>query len=390
MVTGRCRCRSGPRRPGPCPPTRRSPSTPTSSTPWCRPRATAGASGSLSPRPCSRTRWRAAGVERHTSSPTVAAAAFEGLKLRHPFYDREVPVILGEHVTLDAGTGAVHTAPGHGVEDYIVGRALRPPGRQPGGGDGRFLPETPLFAGQHVLQANAKVIEVLKARGMLVQEARLRHSYPHCWRHKTPIIFRATPQWFIGMEQTGPAGARPCARSARWVDAGLGPGAHRGHGGQPPRLVHLAAAHLGRADHPVRAPADRRAAPRHGAAGGGGRPAHRAARHRRLVRPRACGAARRRGRATTRRSSDTLDVWFDSGVTHACVLEQRAELTAFPATCTSRARTSTAAGSSRRCSPRSRCTTARRTGRSSRTASRSTPRAGRCPSRSATSSRRRT
>ena len=129
--------------------------------------------------------------------------AFEGLKLRHCFYPREVPVILGEHVTLEAGTGAVHTAPGHGLEDYIVGQRYGLPVDNPVGGDGRFLADTEFFAGEHVFNANESVIEVLKSRGALLQEARLAHSYPHCWRHKTPIIFRATPQWFIGMDQQG-------------------------------------------------------------------------------------------------------------------------------------------------------------------------------------------
>jgi isoleucyl-tRNA synthetase len=129
--------------------------------------------------------------------------AFEGLELQHPFYDRRVPVILGEHVTLEAGTGAVHTAPGHGLEDYIVGRRYDLLVDNPVGGDGRFIEGTPLFAGENVFDANEQVIETLKDKGALVLEQRFSHSYPHCWRHKTPIIFRATPQWFISMEQAG-------------------------------------------------------------------------------------------------------------------------------------------------------------------------------------------
>ena len=129
--------------------------------------------------------------------------AFEGVKLRHPFYDREVPVILGEHVSLEAGTGAVHTAPGHGLEDYVVGLRYDLPVDNPVGGNGRFLPDTPIFAGEHVFTANEKVVDTLKAKGVLLRESRFRHSYPHCWRHKSPIIFRATPQWFIGMEKQG-------------------------------------------------------------------------------------------------------------------------------------------------------------------------------------------
>jgi len=127
----------------------------------------------------------------------------EGLKLQHPFYDREVPVIVGDHVTTEAGTGAVHTAPGHGQEDYVVGSRYDLKVDNPVGGNGCFLPGTELFAGEHVFSANDHVLEVLKTNGKLVHHAALRHSYPHCWRHKTPIIFRATPQWFISMEQSG-------------------------------------------------------------------------------------------------------------------------------------------------------------------------------------------
>jgi isoleucyl-tRNA synthetase len=126
----------------------------------------------------------------------------EGMLLQHPFYAREVPIIVGEHVTTEAGTGAVHTAPGHGQEDYVVGCRYNLPIDNPVGGDGKFLPNTPLFAGEFVFNANDHVLEVLRTKGMLVREMGVRHSYPHCWRHKTPIIFRATPQWFISMDKT--------------------------------------------------------------------------------------------------------------------------------------------------------------------------------------------
>ncbi len=145
-------------------------------------------------------RW---GIEHYHVIAYGRGDAFEGLKLQHCFYAREVPVILGEHVTLEAGTGAVHTAPGHGVEDFIVGQRYDLPVDNPVGGNGCFVEGTELFEGVHVFTANEKVIDVLKAKGTLVQEARFPHSYPHCWRHKTPIIFRATPQWFISMEQNG-------------------------------------------------------------------------------------------------------------------------------------------------------------------------------------------
>lgn len=127
----------------------------------------------------------------------------EGITLQHPFYHREVPLILGDHVTTDAGTGAVHTAPAHGQEDYVVGVRYGLAVDNPVGPDGRFVAETELFGGEHVNQANDHIIEVLKGRGKLMHMERVTHSYPHCWRHKTPIIFRATPQWFISMEQNG-------------------------------------------------------------------------------------------------------------------------------------------------------------------------------------------
>jgi isoleucyl-tRNA synthetase len=143
------------------------------------------------------------GVAEWASIATVKGAALEHMLLRHPFYDRQVPVVLGEHITLDAGTGAVHTAPGHGLDDYTVGRRYGLEIDNPVGGDGRFLPSTPLFAGEQVFDANAHVIKVLHENGRLLKDEPYHHSYPHCWRHKTPVIFRATPQWFISMEQAG-------------------------------------------------------------------------------------------------------------------------------------------------------------------------------------------
>ena len=130
-----------------------------------------------------------------------AGAALEGLKLRHPLLAREVPVILGEHVTLEAGTGAVHTAPGHGQEDFAVGQRYGLEVLNPVGNDGRFLPGTPLVEGLKVSEANPVLIKALAAAGQLLHEESFVHSYPVCWRHKSPVIFRATPQWFISMEQ---------------------------------------------------------------------------------------------------------------------------------------------------------------------------------------------
>ena len=144
-----------------------------------------------------------AGIGSSREIARVKGEALEHLQLRHPFYERGVPVILGDHVTLESGTGAVHTAPGHGQEDFVVGKKYGLLVDNPVGSDGRFLPATPIFAGEKVFDANKHVVEVLAERGTLLHHEAFRHSYPHCWRHKTPVIFRATPQWFISMEQAG-------------------------------------------------------------------------------------------------------------------------------------------------------------------------------------------
>ena len=143
------------------------------------------------------------GATAHRIVAKAGGKALEGLRLEHPFYDREMPVILGEHVTLDAGTGAVHTAPGHGADDYEMGRRYNLPIDNPVGNDGRFVPGTLLFEGLGVFEANPKIIETVKEAGRLIHHESYRHSYPHCWRHKSPVIFRATPQWFLSMEKAG-------------------------------------------------------------------------------------------------------------------------------------------------------------------------------------------
>ncbi|MGB5425349.1 MAG: isoleucine--tRNA ligase [Gammaproteobacteria bacterium] len=143
------------------------------------------------------------GIEKYQVVAYCKGSDLEGQMLGHPLYNREVPVILGDHVTAEAGTGAVHTAPGHGQDDFVVGSRYGLPVDNPVDSNGCFLPDTEFFAGEHVFAANGHVIEVLKGKGTLLHEQMLRHSYPHCWRHKTPIIFRATPQWFISMGQNG-------------------------------------------------------------------------------------------------------------------------------------------------------------------------------------------
>ncbi len=134
---------------------------------------------------------------------TVTGEALELLQLHHPLYDKQVPVIMGDHVNTEAGTGAVHTAPGHGVDDFRVGKQYDLEIYNPVDADGVYLPDTPMFAGQHVWQANKTVVEALSESGQLLHHENIRHSYPHCWRHKSPTAFRTTPQWFISMDRQG-------------------------------------------------------------------------------------------------------------------------------------------------------------------------------------------
>ncbi len=125
---------------------------------------------------------------------------FEGLKAEHPFMNRESQIILGDHVTLEAGSGAVHTAPGHGLEDYAVGLKYNLPVYSGVDEAGRMKPEVTLFAGLKLNESNPKIVEHLKSTGHLVSVKEITHSYPHSPRSKVPVIFRATPQWFIRMD----------------------------------------------------------------------------------------------------------------------------------------------------------------------------------------------
>ena len=267
------------------------------------------------------------GIENYRVVANCRGKNLEGVKLKHPFYAREVPIILGDHVTTEAGTGAVHTAPGHGQDDYVVGARYGLAVDNPVGEDGKFLPGTELFAGEHVFKANDHVIEVLKARGALLHATALSHSYPHCWRHKTPIIFRATSQWFISMERLREPALRAIA-GTQWVPEW---GAARIQGmvenrpdwcisrqrawGVPialfvHRLTGEAHPDTERLIEQVAARVEQR-----------GIDAWFDLKPEELL-----GA----DAPSYEKVSDTLDVWFDSGVTHACVLERRPELQ-FPA-----------------------------------------------------------
>ena len=143
------------------------------------------------------------GVSEWTTCGTAKGAVFEHLLLHHPLYDQPVPVVLSLHVTTESGTGCVHTAPAHGPDDYLVGVAYGLPLVNPVLANGCYAQSVPLFAGLSVRKADSAVIDVLREKQVLLHEAPIQHSYPHCWRHKTPVIFRATPQWFIGMDKNG-------------------------------------------------------------------------------------------------------------------------------------------------------------------------------------------
>ena len=163
------------------------------------------------------------GIGQATVLGHAEGRALEGLQLHHPFYPREVPVILGEHVSAEDGTGAVHTSPDHGVEDFLVAREygigllnyIEP--------RGTYRIDTPVadglgLGGMHIWKANDAIVDLLRQRGVLLAFAKIEHSYPNCWRHKTPVIYRTTPQWFISMEQ---AQLRETAltsiKNVRWV-----------------------------------------------------------------------------------------------------------------------------------------------------------------------------
>ena len=162
-------------------------------------------------------RYGARNVERIAE---VSGSVFEGLKLEHPFYARQVPVIMADFVTLEAGTGAVHIAPGHGHDDFAAGVANELPLENPVDGRGIYKEGTGLFAGEHIYKANDAIVATLAENGRLLCRVDLTHSYPHCWRHKTPVIFRATPQWFVSLDQQGLRDAAMAAiKTVEWIPA---------------------------------------------------------------------------------------------------------------------------------------------------------------------------
>ena len=145
-----------------------------------------------------------AGITDWTVLGSCKGADLELLRFQHPFMGFDVPAIMGDHVTLDAGTGAVHTAGGHGPDDFVISQKYGLEIANPVGPNGCYLTGThPQLDGKFVFKANDLIVEMLREQGALLHVEKLQHSYPCCWRHKTPIIFRATPQWFISMDQKG-------------------------------------------------------------------------------------------------------------------------------------------------------------------------------------------
>ncbi|WP_211923630.1 isoleucine--tRNA ligase [Coxiella endosymbiont of Amblyomma nuttalli] len=144
--------------------------------------------------------------------------ALEGVQLYHPFLDYTVPVVLGKHVTTHTGTGNVHIAPAHGLEDYLVAEKYHLPINTHVDERGRFTKGILAIVGQSVFRVNELIVVMLANNGHLLHSKMIQHSYPHCWRHKTPLIFRATPQWFIGMDKKGLRKmALHAIENSRWI-----------------------------------------------------------------------------------------------------------------------------------------------------------------------------
>jgi isoleucyl-tRNA synthetase len=271
------------------------------------------------------------GIDNYTIVAELPAAGLEKKRCRHPLYDRESLIVLGHHVTLDAGTGCVHTAPGHGREDYDVGLTYGLDAYSPVNDKGCFVDDVAQFAGQFVFKANGPIIEALESKGALLARENISHSYPHCWRCKQPVIFRATPQWFISMEKTGLRKASlEAIDQVTWIPHW---GRERIYGmienrpdwcvsrqrawGVPITVftcnscggAHMTEA-LAAAIHDLFAA--------HGADAWFETPVEAL-----LPDGTVCG---RCGASDFHKETDILDVWFDSGVSHAAVLELRSNL----------------------------------------------------------------
>ncbi|MEO5365840.1 MAG: isoleucine--tRNA ligase [Magnetococcus sp. WYHC-3] len=255
----------------------------------------------------------------------------ERKRFSHPYLEQDAPIVLGEHVTLEAGTGCVHTAPGHGQEDYETGLAYGLAVFNPVDDHGRFMPGTPHVAGLHVHAANPVVVDLLAQRGRLLAQGRLTHSYPHCWRCRHPLIMRATPQWFISMEANGLRdNALAAIDATRWIPHWGRERIHNMVAGRPDWCVSrqrswgvpITVIHCGDCGANVTTPEVLEGIAQQVEQGGADIWFRHDAAHflpSGFYCPR-CGSRR------FTKEEDILDVWFDSGVTHAGVLEDRPDL----------------------------------------------------------------
>ena len=157
-------------------------------------------------------------VDNHSVLGRCSGAELEGLVLKHPFYEVDIPIVLGDHVTDDSGTGCVHTAPDHGLDDYVVASRYEISTLNYISDNGVFKEDLKFVGGKHVYKVDELILEVLKNREKLLAVSEFTHSYAHCWRTKTPLIYRATPQWFVSMsENTLLASAQVAVDNVRWV-----------------------------------------------------------------------------------------------------------------------------------------------------------------------------
>ncbi|HET9491532.1 MAG TPA: isoleucine--tRNA ligase [Methylomirabilota bacterium] len=259
--------------------------------------------------------------------------ALAGLEFRHPWLDRTGPVAAADFVAMDTGTGLVHIAPGHGEEDYELGKRLGLRIENPVDDDGRFMADVPHFAGLTVWEANSRIIEHLRATGALLAQVELTHTYPHCWRCKNPTLFRATEQWFIALDKDGlrERALEAIRHRVRWIPAWgeeriFNMVAHRPDwtiSRQRVWGVPIVAFYC----EPCGALLLEERLVEHVAAifrAGRGAEEWHARSARELLPPDV--RCPRCGGAEFRKETDILDVWFDSGCSHAAVLETRPEL----------------------------------------------------------------
>jgi len=276
------------------------------------------------------------GVLQELDAEYEVLAHFKGEKLenrsfRHPYLEQDAPILLGDHVTLEAGTGCVHTAPGHGQEDYEVGLRYGLKGFNPVDDHGVFESETPVLAGQHVFKANALMVEHLQSCGALLATSQIKHSYPHCWRCHKPLIFRATPQWFISMDKNDlRAKALEAIQSTAWTPE-WGENRIRSMVEQRPDWCVSRQRNWGVPITAIRCACGSHAVTTPDVVEGIAKQVEEAgadvwfAKDVNAFLPDGASCPDCGG-SDFEKETDILDVWFDSGSTHACVLEPRDDL----------------------------------------------------------------